>query len=59
MSAENKAVVDRITKAFNEGNPDVVDEIVAPDFVGHNSLSPEDIQGPAGSPSGWQSGRRR
>jgi hypothetical protein len=48
MSEENKAVVDRLTQAFNEGNLDVLDEIVAPNFVGHNPLSPEDIQGPDG-----------
>jgi steroid delta-isomerase-like uncharacterized protein len=48
MSAENKAVIDRLTKAFNEGNLDVLDEIVAADFVGHNPLSPEKIQGPEG-----------
>jgi len=48
MSEENKAVVDRLTRAFNEGNLDVLDEIVAPDFVGHNPLSPEDIRGSEG-----------
>jgi steroid delta-isomerase-like uncharacterized protein len=48
MSEENKGIADRITKAFNQGNLDVLDELVAPDFVGHNPLSPEDIQGPAG-----------
>lgn len=46
MSEENKALVDRMTKAFNDGNLGVVDELVAPDFVGHNPLSPEDMQGP-------------
>jgi predicted ester cyclase len=48
MSEANKSVVDRLTRAFNEGNLDVLDEIVAPNFVGHNPLSPEDIQGPGG-----------
>ena len=48
MSAENKAVVDRITQAFNEGNLDLLDELVAPEFVGHNPLSPQPIQGPEG-----------
>ena len=48
MSAENKAVVDRLTQAFNEGNLSLVDELVAPGFVGHNPLSPEPIQGPEG-----------
>jgi predicted SnoaL-like aldol condensation-catalyzing enzyme len=48
MLEENKALVDRLTKAFNEGNLDIIDEIVALHFVGHNPLSPVDIQGPAG-----------
>ena len=48
MSEENKAVIDRLTRAFNEGNLEVFDELVAPDFVGHNPLSPEDIQGSDG-----------
>jgi hypothetical protein len=46
MSEENKALVDRLTQAFNDGNFDVVDELVAPNFFGHNPLSPEPIQGP-------------
>ena len=48
MSEGNKAVVDRITQAFNDENMEVIDELVALDFVGHNPLSPEDIQGPEG-----------
>ena len=48
MSEGNKAIVDHLTQAFNEGNLDLLDEIVAPDFVGHNPLSPQDIHGPAG-----------
>jgi predicted ester cyclase len=48
MSEANKAIVDRITEAFNEGNLELLDELVAPDFVGHTPLSPEDIQGPEG-----------
>ena len=48
MSEENKAIVERLSKAFNEGDLNVLDEIVAPDFVGHNPLMPEDIQGPEG-----------
>jgi predicted ester cyclase len=48
VSDQNKAVVDRLTRAFNEGNLDLLDELVAPNFVGHNPLSPEDIKGPEG-----------
>ncbi len=48
MSTENKTIIERLTVAFNEENLDVLDEIVASDFVGHNPLSPEDIQGPGG-----------
>jgi predicted ester cyclase len=46
MSAENKSVIDRLTQAFNDGNLDLLDELVAPEFVGHSPLSPEPIQGP-------------
>ena len=45
MSKENKAAVDRLIKAFNDGNLDPYDELIAPDFVGHNPLLPEDIKG--------------
>lgn len=48
MSEQNEALVDRLTQAFNDGNLDVIDELVAPNFVGHNPLSSEDIQGPEG-----------
>ena len=48
MSTENKAVVERLVEAFNQGNLDVVDELVALNFVGHTPLLPEDIQGPEG-----------
>jgi len=48
MLEENKAIVERLLKAFNEGNLDVLDELVAPDFVGHVGCIPEDLQGPAG-----------
>lgn len=48
VSEQNKAVVDRLTRAINEGNLDLLDELVAADFVGHNPLLPEDIQGPEG-----------
>jgi predicted SnoaL-like aldol condensation-catalyzing enzyme len=48
VSEQNKALVDRLTRAFNEGNLDLLDELVAPNFVGHSPLSPEDIQGPEG-----------
>ena len=45
MLEENKAIVHRISEAFNTGNLDELDELVAPDFVGHNPLMPEPIQG--------------
>jgi len=45
MSEENKAVIDRLTHAFNEGNLGLLDELVAPDFIGHNPLMPEPIRG--------------
>jgi len=48
MLEENKALVQRLTEAFNEGDLDVIDELVAPDFVGHNPLMPKPIQGPDG-----------
>lgn len=49
MSEQNKRVKRRlIEEVWNRGNFDVVDELVAGDYVGHSSSSAEDTQGPAG-----------
>ena len=46
MSAETKAIVGRfLDEAFNGGDLDVVDELVAPDFVNHDSANPEPSRG--------------
>ena len=45
---ENKALIRRLAMAFNEQELEVVDEIVAPDFVLHsNALVPDGLTGPA------------
>ena len=39
MSEGNRAVVDRLTEeVFNQGNVDVIDELVAEDFVEHDPM---------------------
>jgi steroid delta-isomerase-like uncharacterized protein len=49
MSEQNKAISRRLVEeAFNEGKLDVVDELVAPDFINHDPASPEEIRGPEG-----------
>jgi len=49
MSEQNKAISRRLVEeAFNQGKLDVVDELVAPDFVNHDPSSPEEIRGPEG-----------
>ena len=49
MSEENKEKARRfLEEAFNEGNFDVVDEIVASEYVLHDPASPEEIRGPEG-----------
>lgn len=49
MSAANKALAHRlIDEAFNAGRLDVIDEIVASDYVGHDPALPEELRGPAG-----------
>ncbi len=47
---ENKAIVRRaIEEVFSaQGNLDVADELYAPDYVGRNPVSPEDVRGPEG-----------
>jgi steroid delta-isomerase-like uncharacterized protein len=48
MSAEeNKALARRwVEELFNEGNLDVADEILAPNFVLHASFDPEELRSP-------------
>ena len=51
MSEENKAIARRaLEEIFSaEGNLDVADEIIAPNYVGHDPVSPEeDVRGPEG-----------
>jgi steroid delta-isomerase-like uncharacterized protein len=46
MSAENKGIARRfLEEAFNSGNLDVVDELVAPEFVNHDAALPEPATG--------------
>jgi steroid delta-isomerase-like uncharacterized protein len=47
MSEQNKTIVRRaIEEGYNQGNLDIVDELVSSDFVAH--AASEDIYGPAG-----------
>ena len=50
MSEENKAIARRaLEEIFSaQGDLDVAYEIIAPNFVGHDPASPEDIRGPEG-----------
>lgn len=44
---ENKRLVRRLhEEVWNEGNMDVVDELLAEDYVEHNPTVPEEIRGP-------------
>ena len=46
MSAETKGIARRLLEeAFNGGNLDVVDELMAPEFVNHDAALPEPIVG--------------
>src|SRR5215213_1766368 len=50
MSEENKADSHRFTEEiFDEGNLDVLDELVPPEWVHHESASPEEERGPEGA----------
>ena len=42
---EANAILDKILAVYNEGNLELVDEIVAPENKLHNSAYPEDIVG--------------
>ena len=46
MSAETQAISRRLLEeAFNSGNLDVIDELVAPEFVNHDAALPEPTVG--------------
>ncbi len=47
-SVDPKLVVRRLFEEPWNGDLDVIDELVSPAFVGHDSAEPEPIQGPAG-----------
>jgi steroid delta-isomerase-like uncharacterized protein len=49
MSEENKALARRWADIVNEGNLDLVEEIFAHDFVGHDPAMPEDVRGVEGA----------
>lgn len=46
---QNEAVAKRGFEAFNTGDMSIVDEITAPDAVGHDPALPEDTHGPEGT----------
>ena len=47
---ENKAIARRALEEIfsGQGNLEVADEIISPNFVGHDPVSPEDSRGPEG-----------
>jgi steroid delta-isomerase-like uncharacterized protein len=47
-SEQNKAIVRRLFEEPWKGNLDVVDELVASDYIGHDPANPEPLHGPAG-----------
>jgi predicted ester cyclase len=51
MSEENKAIARRaLEELFSaQGDLDVADEIISPNYIGHDPVSPEDIRGPEGA----------
>jgi len=50
VSEENKAIARRALEEIvsAEGNLDVADDIIAPNYVGHDPVSPKDVRGPEG-----------
>ena len=47
---ENKAIARRaLEELFSaQGDLDVADELIAPNYIGHDPVSPEDVHGPEG-----------
>ena len=44
----NKAVFRRYLQAFNDGDLEAFDELIAADYVNHNPSQPDPLPGPAG-----------
>jgi steroid delta-isomerase-like uncharacterized protein len=47
-SEQNKAIVRRAFEEPWKGNLDVIDELIATQYIGHDPASPEPLRGPAG-----------
>jgi steroid delta-isomerase-like uncharacterized protein len=47
-SEQNKAIVRRLFEEPWKGNLEVVDELIASDYVGHDPANPEPLRGPEG-----------
>jgi steroid delta-isomerase-like uncharacterized protein len=47
-SEQNKMIVRRAVEEPWKGNLDVVDELTAPDYIGHDPANPEPLRGPEG-----------
>jgi steroid delta-isomerase-like uncharacterized protein len=47
-SEQNKAIIRRLAEEPWKGNLDVVDELTASDYVGHDPANPEPTRGPEG-----------
>ena len=45
---ENKAIVRRFWGVWEEGNIDLIDELLAPDYLNHTPASPDQPTGPEG-----------
>jgi steroid delta-isomerase-like uncharacterized protein len=47
-SEQNKTIVRRAVEEPWKGNLDVIDELIARDYVGHDPANPEPLRGPGG-----------
>jgi steroid delta-isomerase-like uncharacterized protein len=47
-SEQNKAIVRRAFEEPWKGNLDVIDELIATQYIGHDPANPEPLRGPAG-----------
>ena len=47
-SDQNKAIVRRAFEEPWKGNLDVIDELIASDYIGHDPVDPEPLRGPEG-----------